>query len=83
MPLNSNLTSVYFADAMHGWAVGHDASILHQQDGGRKLADPAVFKPQLDKPLFDVVFLDANQGIAVGAYGMFYRTTDGGQQLAE
>lgn len=79
VPLNSNLTSVYFADAMHGWAVGHDASILHSKDGGDSW-QIQQYLPQLDKPLFDVVFLDANQGIAVGAYGMFYRTTDGGQQ---
>lgn len=78
VPLNSNLTSVYFADAKHGWAVGHDASILHSEDGGESW-QIQQFQPELDKPLFDVVFLDANQGIAVGAYGMFYRTTDGGK----
>jgi photosystem II stability/assembly factor-like uncharacterized protein len=78
VPLNSNLTSVYFADAKHGWAVGHDASILHSNDGGESW-QIQQYLPLLDKPLFDVVFLDQKQGIAVGAYGMFYRTTDGGQ----
>jgi photosystem II stability/assembly factor-like uncharacterized protein len=78
VPLNSNLTSVYFADAKHGWAVGHDASILHSHDGGESW-QIQQYLPSLDKPLFDVVFLDAQQGIAVGAYGMFYRTHDGGK----
>ena len=28
------LTSVCFADARHGWAVGHDAVVLGSDDGG-------------------------------------------------
>lgn len=79
VPLNVLLTSVYFVDETHGWAVGHDASILHSHDGGVSW-QIQQFLPELDKPLFDVVFKDRLHGIAVGAYGMFYRTRDGGKQ---
>lgn len=77
VPLQSNLNSIYFADELHGWAVGHDASILHSSDGGQSWV-VQQFLPELDKPLFDVFFKDAKEGIAVGAYGMFYRSKDGG-----
>ena len=76
-PIQSNLASVFFLNEQLGWAVGHDASILHTNDGGVTWT-LQQFLPELDKPLFDIVFNDANNGIAVGAYGMFYRTTDGG-----
>jgi photosystem II stability/assembly factor-like uncharacterized protein len=78
VPLQSNLNSIYFADEKHGWAVGHDASILHSSDGGQSWVIQQ-FLPELDKPLFDVFFKDASHGIAVGAYGMFYRSSDGGK----
>lgn len=78
VPLQSNLNSIYFADEKHGWAVGHDASILHSSDGGQHWVIQQ-FLPDLDKPLFDVFFKDATHGIAVGAYGMFYRSSDGGK----
>jgi len=77
-PLQAMLTSVYFADQQHGWAVGHDASIIASADGGQSW-QLQQFKPETDKPLFDVLFQSAEQGIAVGAYGMFYRTGDGGK----
>ncbi len=34
-PVQSDLTSVSFPDAQHGWAAGHDGAILHSNDGGR------------------------------------------------
>lgn len=77
VPVRANLNAVYFVDAQNGWAVGHDASILHSQDGGISW-QLQQFLPELDKPLLDVVFEDAEHGIAVGAYGMLYRTRDGG-----
>lgn len=33
-PTDSLLTSVYFVDAQHGWATGHDGIIIHSNDGG-------------------------------------------------
>ena len=34
VPVQATLTSVYFLNDQLGWAVGHDATILHSQDGG-------------------------------------------------
>lgn len=36
VPVSSDLTSVFFIDDKHGWAVGHDGVILHTGDGGDK-----------------------------------------------
>lgn len=81
-PVQSLFTSVYFSDDKHGWAVGHDATIIATQDGGQSW-QLQQFKPETDKPLFDILFADANNGIALGAYGMFYRTTDGGKNWVD
>jgi photosystem II stability/assembly factor-like uncharacterized protein len=78
VPVQSNLNSIYFTDQTHGWAVGHDATILHSADGGATW-QIQQFLPELDKPLFDIYFRDTMNGIAVGAYGMFYRTSDAGK----
>ena len=77
-PVRSPLTAVNFVDAKNGWAVGHDATILHTADGG-KTWELQSFKPELEKPYLSVLFLDANSGFAVGAYGLFSKTTDGGK----
>lgn len=34
VPVRADLTSVFFVDSQHGWAVGHDAVILKTEDGG-------------------------------------------------
>ncbi|WP_233079918.1 WD40/YVTN/BNR-like repeat-containing protein [Rheinheimera soli] len=81
-PVQSLFTSVYFSDDKHGWAVGHDATIIATQDGGQSW-QLQQFKPETDKPLFDILFADASNGIALGAYGMFYRTTDGGKTWSD
>ncbi|MDP2713261.1 YCF48-related protein [Rheinheimera sp.] len=77
VPVQSNLTSVFFINKQRGWAVGHDATILLTEDGGASW-QIQHFAPETDKPLFDIYFANAQQGIAVGAYGMFLRTEDGG-----
>lgn len=81
-PTRSALTAVSFPDPDHGWAVGHDAVILHTADGG-KTWSLQNFEPELEKPFLDVLFLDADRGFAVGAYGLFYRTEDGGRSWGE
>jgi len=82
VPVRSALTSVYFADAKHGWAVGHDAAIVATADGGQTWT-LQNFQPALEKPLLDVLFLDASRGYAVGAYGLLLKTDNGGQSWAE
>lgn len=82
VPVRAPLTALSFVDADHGWAVGHDATILRTLDGGRNWT-LQMFEPALEKPFLDVLFLDVRTGFAVGAYGLFYRTEDGGSTWAE
>jgi len=77
VPVQSTLTGVYFLNALKGWAVGHDSTIINTIDGGNTWRIQQ-FKPELEKPLLDVVFKNDMEGIAVGAYGQFFRTGDGG-----
>lgn len=78
VPVQTTLTSVYFLDAQLGWAVGHDATILHTNDAGLNW-HVQQYKPEIEKPLLDIVFKSSSEGIAIGAYGMFFRTVDGGE----
>jgi photosystem II stability/assembly factor-like uncharacterized protein len=76
-PVHATFTAVSFADADHGWVVGHDASILHTTDGG-KTWTLQNFQPQDSKPLLSVLAVDAQHAYATGAYGLFLETVDGG-----
>ena len=78
VPLQSTLTSTFFINDSLGWAVGHDATILHTQDGGLNW-QVQQYLPSLEKPLLDVVFKTPQEGIAIGAYGLFFRTSNGGK----
>ena len=78
VPTRQLLTSVFFVDEQHGWAVGHDAQILASADGG--LTWTKQFEDlKREAPLLDVWFKDTNSGFAVGAYGALLTTTDGGK----
>ncbi|KIO35472.1 WD40/YVTN/BNR-like repeat-containing protein [Shewanella sp. cp20] len=78
-PSRALLTKATLLTLELGWAVGHDATILHTQDGGKSWV-VQMRSPEIEKPFLDVLFFDANHGIAIGAYGLFYRTQDGGKQ---
>ncbi len=81
-PTRMLLTAVEFISEKEGWAVGHDAVILHTSDGGATWElqyENAAF----EKPLLDIAFLDAQNGIAVGAYGLMLKTQDGGKSWEE
>ena len=82
VPVRAALTAVTFADAQHGWAVGHDAAIIATADGGKTWA-LQNFQPDLEKPLLDVLFLDASRGFAAGAYSLLLKTADGGKTWSE
>lgn len=82
VPVRAPLTAVSFPDAENGWAVGHDAVIVHTADGGRTW-NLQMFEPSLEKPFLDVLFLDDQHGFAVGAYGLFYKTDDAGANWTE
>ena len=77
-PTNAHLTKATLLTELLGWAVGHDATILHTQDGGQTW-QVQMTSPEIEKPLMDILFFDTQQGIAIGAYGLFYRTLDGGK----
>ncbi|MCK9238696.1 MAG: YCF48-related protein [Thiopseudomonas sp.] len=78
VPTQQLLTAVYFVDAQQGWAVGHDALILHTTDGGLTWAQQYQ-DLELEAPLLDIWFADQHTGFAVGAYGTLLHTQDGGQ----
>jgi photosystem II stability/assembly factor-like uncharacterized protein len=78
VPIQSTLTNIFFYNEKLGWAVGHDASILHSRDGGTTW-QVQLYKPLLEKPLLNIVFRTPLEGIAIGAYGLFFRTIDGGE----
>ncbi len=78
VPVKSTLTGVFFLNENLGWAVGHDAVILHTKDGGNSWS-VQQYLPDLEKPLFDITFKNELDGVAVGSYGMFFRTNDGGK----
>ena len=77
-PVEATLTALYFHDPQHGWAVGHDVTVLRTGDGGDtwQLAHSA---PKDERPLLDVRFRSPQHGIAVGAYGTFLESQDGGR----
>jgi len=77
VPASADLTAVTFADAKHGWAVGHVETILRTADGGDSW-ELVHFDPANPQPLLDVCFTDSAHGVAVGAYGVVYVTDDGG-----
>lgn len=78
VPTRSLLTAVFFVDAQHGWAVGHDTQILASTDGGVtwNLQHEEL---ERESPLVNVWFENLEHGIAVGAYGTMLETTDGGK----
>lgn len=76
-PTSSHLTKVFFLTPKLGWAVGHDATIVHTQDAGLTW-QVQMNSPEIEKPLLDILFFDESNGVAVGAYGLFYRTSNGG-----
>lgn len=76
-PVDVLLNAVYFADDKTGWAVGHDASIIHTRDGGATWS-VQNYAAADNRPFMDVLFLDAQRGMAIGAYGLFKTTQDGG-----
>jgi photosystem II stability/assembly factor-like uncharacterized protein len=81
VPTRAMLTAVFFADADHGWAVGHDETILNTMDGGESWIR-SHFAPEAQQPLLDLWFANRVSGIAVGAYGAYFTTNDGGRTWA-
>lgn len=77
-PVDIMLTRCAFADAEHGWAVGHNSSILHSSDGGQHW-QVQHYEVEGGKPLMSVLALDAQHVIAIGAFGLMLRSADAGK----
>lgn len=77
VPVQAVLTAVAYSEGRL-WAVGHDAAIIHSDDGGETWR-LQHFDPELEQPLLDVHFFNAAEGLAVGAYGLIMKTGDGGR----
>ncbi len=82
VPVSTPLTGVSFADAQHGWAVGHWGAILASADGGDSWQIQRLSSEE-DRPLFAVHFFNARQGVAVGLWSLVLTTDDGGQTWRE
>lgn len=77
-PVSSMLTQVRFISDKVGFAVGHNATILKTEDGGKRWR--IVYRDvKGQRPLLAVHFITAEQGFAIGAYGLFLRSEDGGE----
>lgn len=82
VPTRSVLTSVYFIDAQHGWAAGHDGTVLATSDGGETWA-VLHEEPGKERALMAVWFENAQHGLAVGQFGLALETEDGGKTWKE
>jgi photosystem II stability/assembly factor-like uncharacterized protein len=78
VPTRATLTDVTFVDAKRGWAVGHDAVVIHTRDGGESW-ELQYQAPEEEVPLLSVWFENAEHGIAAGGFAMLLETTDGGE----
>ncbi len=95
VPTRKTLTGVSFADELNGWAVGHDAIIIHTADGGTTWTrqyidvvgeddiDPMTGDAPPDNTLLTVHFFDADHGLAMGAFSLVLETYDGGENWDE
>lgn len=77
-PVDVLLNAVFFTNDREGWAVGHDATVIHTDDGGQTWT-LQNWAPGDNRPFMDVYFWDDQRGLAVGAYGLFKITEDGGK----
>lgn len=90
VPTRITLTAVHFANDQVGWAVGHDAIILHTTDGGttweRQYIDPVLedeIDPETgdvptDRTLLTLYVFDESHALALGAFSQAMETFDGG-----
>jgi len=91
VPTRITLTAVSFANDQEGWAVGHDAVILHTSDGGttweRQYTDPVLegeIDPETgdvptDRTLLTVYVFDEDHVLALGAFSQALESFDGGE----
>jgi photosystem II stability/assembly factor-like uncharacterized protein len=72
---SSWLYSVCFTDAMNGWAIGSNGTILRTLDGGESWVSQHSGSTNY---LSSVYFYDTSTGWVVGSEGIILKTVDGG-----
>ena len=82
VPTRSVLTSVFFLDVQHGWAAGHDGTVLATGDGGEHW-QVLREEPGKERALLSVWFENLQHGLAVGQFGLALETDDGGKTWRE
>jgi photosystem II stability/assembly factor-like uncharacterized protein len=75
-PIDVTLTSLVCLDDRHGFAVGHEETLLRTDDGGSTWK--LVQTDAQGTALLRVRFIGPKTGFAVGALGTLLRTVDGG-----
>jgi hypothetical protein len=71
-----DFNAVHFVNAVNGWIVGHEGTILHSTDGGKSWLTQAS---GTRTSLTAIAFTDSNTGWAVGIGGTILHSTDGGK----
>ena len=82
IPVNKNITDIYFTDTLNGWAVASNTGqldsgyILKTTNGGANW----LLNYSTDRNFFAIQFTDVNTGYASGGWGpgLFYKTINGG-----
>lgn len=82
VPTRAPLTSVFFIDALRGWAAGHDGTVIATVDAGKTWQVLREMRGQ-DQVLMGIWFADAERGLAVGQFGLALETRDGGKTWSE
>jgi hypothetical protein len=87
IPVNKNITDIYFIDTLNGWAVTGNTGqldsgyIIKTTNGGASW----LLNYSNDRNLFAIQFADINTGYACGGWGpgKFYKTTNGGNNWSQ
>ncbi|VAW87092.1 FIG002465: BNR repeat protein [hydrothermal vent metagenome] len=82
VPTRVMLTGTFLLNHQNIWAVGHDATIIKSNDGGKNW-QLSYRAPDKETPLLDIWFKDQNNGFAIGGYGLFLETQDGGKNWTQ
>lgn len=82
VPLNVTLNALAFADASHGWAIGHDGAILYTADAGKTWTQQR-FEPEKNQALLGIAAVSPERAVVVGAFGVLMSTSDGGKTWAD
>ena len=82
VPTRTMLTSVFFLDKYHGWAAGHDGTVIATADGGENWQ---VLREErgMERALLSIWFENDLHGFAVGQFGLVLETSNGGAAWQE